>query len=117
MTVQNLDNVKPIVEVSNGTVPDYTFDATKGTVTFSSAPVKGNNNVIITAYKTNDEYLNTVINCKYFKPYGGNSNSRLFVAGGGDGGGGDFHHCAEDQQNLPEGSGLDWQIKLLCRCR
>lgn len=45
------------------------------------------------------------------------SGKGLFVAGGGDGGGGDFHHCAEDQQNLPEGSGLDWQVKLLCRCR
>lgn len=47
------------------------------------------------------------------------SGKGLHVAagGGGDAGGGDFTHCAEDQHNLPEGSGLDWQVKLLCRCR
>lgn len=45
------------------------------------------------------------------------SRKGLYVGGGGDGGGGDFHHCAEDQQNLSEGSGLDWQVKLLCRCQ
>ena len=82
LTDKNLDNIKPIVEVINGTVPEYTFDITKGTVTFSTAPEKGTNNVVITAYKT---VLEERFFPDYFISYGGNNNSRMFYGGCGNG--------------------------------
>ena len=85
LSTKGLDNKTPIVEVINGTVPEFTFDAKEGTVTFNTAPVKGTNNVVITAYKTEKEYELSITRCTFTHAYGGNNNSRLFVGGGGDG--------------------------------
>ena len=78
LTDKKLDSTTPIVEVGGETVTNFTFDATKGTVTFTTAPVKGTNNVVITAYKTVKEEHFTA---KYFQAYGGNNNSRMFYGG------------------------------------
>jgi hypothetical protein len=85
LTDKDLDSTMPIVEVDGQSVTDFTFDATKGTVTFKTAPSKGTNNVEIVAYKTNTEYFWSVANFKYCSTYGGTNNSRLFVGGCGDG--------------------------------
>lgn len=85
LTDKNLDSTNPVCYVNGSKVTDFTFDSAKGTVTFKTAPAKGTNNVEITAYKTNEEYFNSVMSFKYHKPYGGNNNSRLFVGGCGDG--------------------------------
>ena len=82
LTDKNLDSRTPIVKVDEVQVTDFTFDATKGTVTFTTAPVKGTNNVEITAYKTVEE---EGFDPKYFIAYGGNNNSRMFYGGCGDG--------------------------------
>jgi hypothetical protein len=82
LTDKKLDSTTPIVEVEGETVTGFTFDATKGTVTFTTAPVKGTNNVVITAYKTVKEERFTA---KYFQAYGGNNNSRMFYGGCGNG--------------------------------
>ncbi|MBE6121147.1 MAG: hypothetical protein E7190_00355 [Erysipelotrichaceae bacterium] len=56
---------------------------TRGIITFNVAPSNGQNNVVITAYKTFTKYENSIKGCKYWAVYGGQNNSRLFVAGNG----------------------------------
>lgn len=63
---------------------EFTVDRTAGTVTFTTAPPSGQNNVVITAYKTESEYINSILKCKYYEAYGGDNNSRLFLAGNGE---------------------------------
>ena len=79
----------PLVEVIVGTVKwtyggsskGFTVDWTNGTITFTEAPAKGTNNVVITACSKTYDYK--IFTCKYMAAYGGNNNSRLFVAGNG----------------------------------
>lgn len=84
LTDKNLDNKAPIVEVNGSVVSNYTVDYTNGKITFTTAPSKGTNNVVITAYKTEQEYIDTILKSKYYAAYGGDNNSRLFLAGGGE---------------------------------
>lgn len=62
---------------------DFSVNRTTGVVTFTTAPSRGTNNVVITAYKTFTEYEDSIMNCKYWTAYGGQNNSRLFMAGNG----------------------------------
>ena len=71
-------------EYVEGTATNFTVDRTNYTVTFTSAPPSGTDNVFITAYVTNTGYINKIYKCKYAVSYGGNNNSHLFLAGGGD---------------------------------
>lgn len=67
-------------------IKGFTVDWTNGTVTFTEAPKQGVNNVVITAsqsLKQSQEYINSITKCKYMYSFGGNNNSRLFVAGNG----------------------------------
>lgn len=63
---------------------DYTFNKDTGVVTFTKIPPEGTNNVIITAYKTQQEYIDSIMKNRFAITYGGANNSRLFLAGGGD---------------------------------
>lgn len=77
------------VEEDDYIVPetDYTFDKAQGLITFDTAPAQGTNNVIIELYMSaekNQEYKERIYKCKYPIAFGGNNNSRLFLAGGGD---------------------------------
>lgn len=83
LSEKNLDNKTIKVLVDGEEVTDFTVDYTKGTVTFKTAPVKGTNNVEITAYKTAQEDIDRVMKCTLYATYGGNNNSRLFLAGDG----------------------------------
>ena len=71
-------------EYVEGTATNFTVDRQNYTVTFTSAPPVGTDNVFITAYVTNTAYINKIYKCKYAVSYGGNNNSHLFLAGGGD---------------------------------
>lgn len=87
LTDDNLDatTVKAEVgttELTEGT--DFTVDRTEGKVTFNTAPASGQNNVVITAYKTEQAYIDSIMNNKYWATYGGQNNSRLFLAGNGN---------------------------------
>ena len=87
LTDKELDEKTPIVEVDGEekTIEtDFTIDYEKGEVTFTTAPPKGTNNVVITVYKTEQEYIDSIMNCKYSISYGGENNSRLFLAGNGN---------------------------------
>lgn len=83
LTDKNLDEQTIKVTVDEKEVTNFTVDYTNGTVTFTSAPSKGQNNVVITAYKTDKETNDSLLACTCWKNFGGQNNSRLFVAGNG----------------------------------
>lgn len=62
---------------------DFTVNRTTGIVTFSVAPAVGQNNVIITAYKTDTVEINSIKNCKFATTFGGDNNTRVFLGGNG----------------------------------
>lgn len=64
--------------------PGFTVDRNAYTVTFTTAPAQGTDNVFITAYVTNTKYKERIFKCKYAASYGGNNNSHLFLAGNGE---------------------------------
>ena len=85
LTDKELDNDSEVTcEVDGEAVTDFTVDYTEGKVTFKKAPTKGQNNVVITAHKTTQKYIDSIVNCIYSSNYGGNNNSRVFLAGSGD---------------------------------
>lgn len=64
--------------------PGFTVDRDAYTVTFTTAPAEGTDNVFITAYVTNPGYKEKIMGSKYAISYGGNNNSHLFLAGNGN---------------------------------
>ena len=81
----DLDDTPCIVEIDGEVVSSgYTYDHEAGTVVFTNAPASGQDNVRITAYKTESDYINSILNNKYAAAYGGQNNSRLFLAGNGN---------------------------------
>lgn len=65
---------------------DFTVDRTTGVITFNVAPgespVTGEDNVVITAYRTVDDYSNRINKCTFGVLYGVNGgNDRLFLSG------------------------------------
>lgn len=84
LSEKELDEKTIKVIVEGKEITDFTVDYEKGEVTFTTAPVQGTNNVEITAYKTVQEDIDKVMNCTLYATYGGNNNSRLFLAGDGN---------------------------------
>ena len=76
----------PYVEV-DGVATTVTYSSTNKTITFTTAPAEGTSNVVV-KLKLNDTALaserNAILNAKYSVAFGGNNNSRLFVAGIGN---------------------------------
>lgn len=62
---------------------DFSVDRNAGKITFNTAPSTGVNNVRITAYKSYGKYKSAITKCKHYAVYGGENNSRLFLAGNG----------------------------------
>lgn len=67
--------------VAKAETTDFTVDRTTGIVTFLSAPASGTDNVVITAYKSDATGLAAIMACKYAITFGGNNDSRVFMAG------------------------------------
>ena len=85
LTDQGLDEGSTVTcEVDGEDVTAFSVDYAAGEITFETAPSKGQNNVVITAHKTEQEYIDSILKCKYSANYGGNNNSRVFLAGNGD---------------------------------
>jgi hypothetical protein len=88
LTDANLDattvtcTVDGVAKVEN---TDFTVNRTTGIVTFVSAPATGTNNVAITAYKTVQADIDTILKCKYAIPFGGQNDNRIFIGGNGTG--------------------------------
>lgn len=86
---------------------DFTVDREKGTVTFHTAPgtspVKGQDNVKITASKTREGYLDNVDHCTVFAVYGvGGAADRVFLSGNPDKPGFDYYSGFEDPTFFPD---------------
>jgi len=64
---------------------DFTVNRTSGVVTFSVAPNTGTNNVVITAYKTNQDDIDSILDCLAVSPFGGQNDNRLFFGNNGTG--------------------------------
>lgn len=87
LTLKGLDETKLTAGV-NGVPMDegsgFTVDRVNGKVTFDTAPEKGTNNVIITAYKTYEGFAERVKKCKFHVIYGGSNDTRVFFSGNPD---------------------------------
>lgn len=79
--------VTPEVSVDLEETTAFILDATNKKITFDTAPSEGNLNVEVT-YTLKDDALkedrDRIFASKYCVTFGGNNNSRLFLAGGGD---------------------------------
>lgn len=64
---------------------DFTVNRTTGIVTFTVAPASGTNNVIITAYKTIQADIDSILNCMTIIPFGGQNDNRVFFGANGTG--------------------------------
>jgi hypothetical protein len=60
---------------------NFTVNRTTGVVTFTVASASGQNNVLITAYKTNATDRNYLLNCTIATAFGGDTSNRIFFAG------------------------------------
>ncbi len=88
LTDTDLDKTKVTVTVGGVTKvegTDFSVNRITGLVTFNSAPASGQNNVIITAYKTDQDAINSILKCKYAISFGGQNDNRMFFAGNGTG--------------------------------
>jgi hypothetical protein len=87
LSLKELDDT-PVVAVVNGVVivegAGLTVDRITGKVTFTTAPTKGTNNVIITAHKTYMEHLFFIRKCQFHTIYGGANDTRVFIGGNPD---------------------------------
>lgn len=80
-------DVRPTITVDGTATEAFTVDSTNKVINFTTAPSKGTLNVVMTftlkesAMAEDRTRLRTA---KYCTTFGGNNNSRLFLAGGGD---------------------------------
>lgn len=115
LTTTDLDSDAVTVEVldaegvwnakAEGT--DFTVDRAAGKVTFGTAPgespVKGQDNVRITAAKTREGYLDSIDHCTVAAVYGvGGSTDRVFLSGNAGKAGVDFYSAFEDPTFFPD---------------
>ena len=64
---------------------DFTVNRTTGVVTFTALIPSGQNNVVITAYKTDTDDINSILNCLSIQAYGGQNDNRVFFGNNGTG--------------------------------
>ncbi len=93
------------LEKTEGT--DFTVDREKGLVTFNTAPgespVKGQDNVRITASKAREGYADKINKCRIFAVYGvGGAEDRIFLSGNPDEPGQDWYSGFEDPTYFPD---------------
>lgn len=60
---------------------DFTVNRTTGVVAFVVAPIVGTDTLKITAFKTDSVQLGYILACKYSITYGGDNDTRVFIAG------------------------------------
>ncbi|MBO4452449.1 MAG: hypothetical protein J5793_00785 [Clostridia bacterium] len=61
----------------------FTVDLSAGTVTFTAAPARGINNIMIEYRKSSGSQRNRIARCRHAMKFGGNSDGRLFLWGNG----------------------------------
>ncbi len=98
LSLKGLDATSVKAEVNGTTMNEgsgFTVDRANGKVTFTTAPSKGTNNVIITAYKTQSTFPNRIKRCQFNVIFGGSNDTYVFVSGN------------PDEKNMIWKSGLD----------
>lgn len=105
--VEILDADGEWVEKTEGT--DFSVDREAGLVTFVTAPgespVKGQDNVRITAHKAREGYADKINKCRVFAVYGvGGAEDRIFLSGNPDEPGQDWYSGFEDPTYFPDTS-------------
>lgn len=103
--VEILDADGEWVEKTEGT--DFSVDREAGLVTFVTAPgespVKGQDNVRITASKAREGYADKINKCRVFAVYGvGGAEDRIFLSGNPDEPGQDWYSGFEDPTYFPD---------------
>jgi hypothetical protein len=84
LSLQGLDTTTVKAEVNGVALvegTDFTVDRTNGKVTFTTAPISGTNNVIITAYKTPTGLKERINQCRFNVLFGGSNDTYAFVSG------------------------------------
>lgn len=79
-----LDETTVTAQVGTTTINEGSgliVDRVNGKVTFTTAPVSGTNNVIITAGKTVSGYAERIENCTFSIGFGGSNDTRRFISG------------------------------------
>ena len=64
---------------------DFTVNRTTGIITFNVAPSVGTNNIKVTAYKTEQDDIDSILNCTAVIPFGGQNDNRVFFGANGTG--------------------------------
>lgn len=77
------DNVAPKVFIRDVETTDFTYDMSAATVTLNTAPEELENSVVVQAHKTDQSYIDTLMECTQTIAYGGTNNSRIFFGGNG----------------------------------
>jgi hypothetical protein len=84
LSLTGLDSTPVSAVVGTTTINEgtgLTVDRVNGKITFTTAPVSGTNNVIITAGKTVSGYPERIKNCTFGIAYGGSNDTRQFISG------------------------------------
>jgi len=84
----DLDDTEVLCTVDGVTKTEgthFNVNRTTGVVTFNTVQTQGQNNVVITAFKTVQEDIDSVLTCKYAIPFGGQNDNRIFIGGNGSG--------------------------------
>lgn len=87
MSLTGLDATPVKAEIGTTVInegSELTVDRVNGKVTFTTAPAKGTNNVIITAGKTVSGYPERIKKCTFATGFGGSNDTRIFIAGNPD---------------------------------
>ncbi|MDD4690022.1 MAG: hypothetical protein PHE51_09790 [Eubacteriales bacterium] len=88
LTDTDLDATEVLCTVDGVTKTEgthFNVNRTTGVVTFNTVQTQGQNNVVITAFKTVQDDIDSILECKYTIAFGGQNDNRLFVGGNGSG--------------------------------
>lgn len=81
LALTGLDAALPTITIDNVATTAFTYNAALGQVTFTNAPTKGTNNVVIQASKTGIDNPSIIMGCRFAMAFGGTNDSRIFVSG------------------------------------
>lgn len=105
LSLNGLDDTE-VTAVVNGEIKaetdDFTVDRETGIVTFNDPVEAGTNHVVITAAKTIDGFADRIKKCTLYMLYGGDNDTRIFLAGNPDYKNYRFHSGLDDPTYWPE---------------
>jgi hypothetical protein len=91
LTDKNLDATPIVASYDSGVTwdkiegVDFTVNRTTGVITWTVLQPIGTNNIRVKAYKTDQAAIDSILNCFYAIPFGGQNDNRMFIGGNGTG--------------------------------